>query len=319
MIGSERGALWLSLTAALAMALLALVFALATDSRVILLDGLYNAVYFLVGLFTLRAARLVQTPDNARFPFGHGYFESLVNAAKGLLILGVSLIALVDALLTITAGGRPIVAGLAMLYAGGASVVCGLTALVLGRVARRVDSPLVRADVTNWILNAVISASLVAGFAAVPLLVQLGWSAATPFVDPVLVAAVVVLLIGMPVRLARDALFELLNRAPGDALQAAVEAAIDRATADLPVVERRARVVRPGRTLYAAVHIVLPPDWPVGRLDRLDAVRARIDDAVRAIQPRLLLDIVFTAEPYWAAPNAGTQPPPALSSSNMSP
>lgn len=310
MIETERGFLWLSLSAALTLAVIALAFAVVTDSRVILLDGLYNATYFGAGLFTLRVARLAQTPDNARFPFGHGYFESLVNAAKGLLILGVSLIALVDSLVTIAAGGREIASGWAISYAVVATLVCTTTAVTLRRSTRVSDSPLVRADVTNWILNATISASLIAGFALVPLLAALGWPAATAYIDPILVAALVILLIGMPVRMAGRAIAELLNRAPGDGLQAQVTHAVDRATADLPLSERHVRVVRPGRTLYVAVHLVLSQEWPVTELNELDRVRVRIDTAVRRVHARVLLDVVFTADPYWAAPNDGATPPP---------
>lgn len=310
MIETERGFLWLSLSAALVLAIVALAFALITDSRVILLDGLYNATYFGAGLFTLRVARLAQTPDNARFPFGHGYFESLVNAAKGLLILGVSLIALVDALVTIATGGREIASGWAIGYAMVATLVCTTTAVILRRSASVSDSPLVRADVTNWFLNATISASLIAGFALVPLLADFGWPAATAYVDPVLVAALVILLIGMPVRMAGQAIAELLNRTPGDELQAQVTHAVDQAIADLPLSERHVRLVRPGRTLYAAVHLVLSADWPVSGLNELDRVRTRIDAAVRRVHTRVLLDVVFTADAYWAAPNDGATPPP---------
>jgi len=302
---TERGVLWLSLIVALLMAVVGVGFALATHSRVILLDGLYNTIYFLVGLFTLRVAHLAGQPDSARFPFGHGYFESLVNAAKGLLILGISLIAVIDSMMAILDGGREIASGLAIAYAVFATVICSATAITLRRSARTIDSPLVHADVANWVLNAVISGALIAGFCMVPLLRYFGWHEATAYVDPVLVAALVLLLIGMPVRMARQAILELLNRAPGDEIRCPVTAAVDRALAGLPVRERHVRLVRPGRTLYVLVHVVLPADWQVDGLGALDAVRERIEQAVRAAHPRLLLDVVFTADPYWAAPNSG--------------
>ena len=302
---TERGVLWLSLLVALLMAVVGVGLAFATHSRVILLDGLYNAIYFLVGLFTLRVARLAAQPDSDRFPFGHAYFESLVNAAKGLLILGISLIALVDSLMAILAGGREIASGLAIGYAVFATAACSATAIVLRRSAKVIDSPLVRADVANWLLNAVISGALIVGFCTVPLLQVLGWHEATAYVDPVLVAALVLIFIGVPVRMARQAILELLNRAPGDDIRNPVTAAVDRALAGLPVRERRVRLVRPGRTLYVIVHVVLPADWQVDGLRDLDVVRERIERSVRVEHPRLLLDVVFTADPYWAAPNSG--------------
>ena len=94
---SERGALILSVVMSLVVGAAAVTAASLTQSKAILLDGLFNLIYFLVALVTVRISVLAAQPDDRKFPFGYGYFESLVNAGKGLLILGVALFALVDA------------------------------------------------------------------------------------------------------------------------------------------------------------------------------------------------------------------------------
>lgn len=308
-MSSERSVLVLSSAAALAMALLGLGFVVASQSRAILLDGVFNAVYFAAGLATLRIERLLREPDNARFPFGHAYFESLVNAGKGLLILGISVIALGDAVVALVTGGQVIVAELAIVYALLAVLVCALTAAVLGRGAKRLDSPLVRADADNWKLNAVVSGAVLAGFCMAPLFEAIGWRAAMPYIDPVLVAAVVLLFLGVPVRMARESILELLNRAPDPGLERRVNAAVDEALAELPVSERHVRMVRPGRTLYVLVHVVLSERFAFEGLDGLDRIRARLDAAVRRLHSPLMVDAVFTADRRWAQPSAGVHSP----------
>ncbi len=305
----ERHALLLSTAAAAAVALLAVVFAAATHSRMILLDGVFNAVYCLAGVATLRIERLVREPDNARFPFGYAYFESLVNAGKGMLILGVSLIALGDAAVAVLTGGRSIVAGWAIAYGLIAFGLCSATALAVSQAAHRLDSPLIRADVANWRLNAVVSAVVVVGFAVAPLLVGLGWPAAAAYVDPVLVIAVVGVLLGVPVRMARRAILELLNRAPDRTLEVAVTEAVDGVLEPVGARERHVRMVRPGRTLYVLLHVVLPADAPAGRLAEMDALRSRLDLAIRDFYSPVLVDAVFTADPRWAQPSAGYASP----------
>jgi len=287
------------------------VFAFVTNSRAIMLDGVYNLVYFAVGLLTLRIERLASRPDNARFPFGHAYFESLINAGKGLLILGISAIALIDSGMALWTGGRAIAAAPAIAYALVATLVCSLTAWILRRARRTLDSPLVRADADNWVLDAVISGAVLLAFATAPVFHALGWSAAARYIDPVLVAAVVLLFLGVPVRMARDAALELLNRAPGAGIEQPVTAAIDEVLAALPVRERHVRMVRPGRTLYVAVHVVLDPDCPAQDLAALDRHRTRLDAAVRAVHARTVVDVLFTADPRWARPTAGLLAPTA--------
>jgi Co/Zn/Cd efflux system component len=117
------------------------VAAVITNSQAILLDGLFNACYFVTALFTLRVALLLKRPDDVQFPFGYLYFELLINAVKGLLILGVALFALIDAALTILAGGREVAAGGAIGYAAFATALCLAMALLLRRARRHVGEP----------------------------------------------------------------------------------------------------------------------------------------------------------------------------------
>jgi predicted Co/Zn/Cd cation transporter (cation efflux family) len=147
---SEATALMLSTVAALLMGVVGVVAAVITNSQAILLDGLFKACYFVTAMFTLRVAQLLKRPDDAQFPFGYLYFEPLINAVKGLLILGVALFALIDAALTILAGGRDIAVGGAIGYAAFATALCLAMALLLRRARRHVVSPLVNADVENW-------------------------------------------------------------------------------------------------------------------------------------------------------------------------
>jgi cation diffusion facilitator family transporter len=306
---TERATLLLSSMIALLMGVIGLAFAIATNSRAIMLDGVFNMIYFGIGLVTVRIERLAREPDNPTFPFGHAYFESLANAGKGLIILGISLVALADSAMAIVTGGRVIVASWAIGYALLALALCTATALWLRRSGARFDSPLVNADAENWKLNAVVSGAVLGGFCLSLAFEGLGQEAIARYVDPLLVAAVVILFLGVPVRLARGSVLELLNRAPAPTIEGPVTQAIDAVLARLPVSERYVRMVRPGRTLYVLVHVVLEEGFRVERLADLDELRAEIDAAVRRLHPRALVDVMFTGDPRWAAPSAGLPPP----------
>lgn len=140
---AERKVLWVSAAGNLVIGCVGLIFSVISSSQAILLDGLFNLTYFATGLFTLKVARLVFKGDDERFPFGYAYFEPLVNGLKGVLVLGVSLMALVDALQTLFTGGRSISAGAAITYGIFAATACWLLALLTRRGAKRTVSPLV--------------------------------------------------------------------------------------------------------------------------------------------------------------------------------
>ncbi len=306
---AERRALLLSALMSLIVGGIGLSFAVLTGSRAIMLDGLFNLTYFIVALATIRVARLSMRPDSDEFPFGYAYFESLINAGKGLLIFGVSVLALADSLFALVTGGREILAGVAIGYAVFATLTCTVTFATLRRSYRAHPTPLVLADVENWLINSLVSGAVLLAFCLIPLARMLGWDAITPYVDPLLVALVALFCLGMPVRLAWRAIMELLDRTPPAHVTRPVREAIDRSLAHLPVKRLYVRMVRPGRTLFVSVHLVLPDDYPVGTLQTLDAERARLDEAIRQVHPRVVTDVLFTADERWAAPTTGALDP----------
>ena len=299
---SEQNALFLSAGMSLLVGGVAMTMALVTDSRAILLDGLFNLVYFMVALLTLRVAQLLALPGGEAYPWGHAYFESLVNAIKGLLILGVSALALADSIIALATGGREILAGPAIGYAVFATLGCSVTAVVLRRIWHRTHSPLVRADLDNWLLNSIISLAVLISFCLIPLLQHLGQGQLARWVDPLLVAAVIFFCLNVPVRMASRAILELLNRAPPARVTEPVREAIHSVLGQLPVRGVETRIVRPGRTLYVFVQVLLPRDFPVGRLEELDALRDELDAAMHRHSSPVVLDVLFTSDEHRLTP-----------------
>lgn len=301
---SEKHALVLSAVAALVIGAIAAAFTLMANSRAILLDGLFNISYFAIALLTLKVARMSARPDDDLFPFGYGYFEAFINAFKGLLILGVSLFALFDALVTIFTGGREIIAGPAVIYAGIASLICVVVLLLL-RSQRGGRSPLVEADIQNWAVNSAISITVLLAFCLVWLLEGTDWTHLLGYVDPVLVSFVVCISIGIPVRMAWRAGMALLNRAPSPKVRQPVEAAIRSVLAKLAPREIYVRMTQPGRVPYILVHVLLPKDQEPLTSNIMDSYRFRILEAVTKIREPIVIDVVFTSTEKFACPTAG--------------
>lgn len=303
---SERAALWLSAAAALTVGCAGLGFSVVTGSQAILLDGAFNLTYFVTALLTIKVSRLVVQPDTEDFPFGYSFFEPLINGFKGVLILGISMLALFDAATALFSGGRSIVIGPAIGYGVFATLACGATAMLLHRAHRSTRSPLVGVDAENWMLDGIISGAVLLAFCAVPAVEAMGWSRAVPYVDPLLVTAVVLISLGIPVRMAWRAVVELLNRAPPPEERAPIVATVKEVLADLPASAVYVRMIRPGRTLYVVAHVVVPDDLSIDSVSTLDGVRRRVDTALRRTHTNVFVDVVFTADPYWAAPRSST-------------
>ncbi len=298
---TERTALLVSTVAALALGLLALAVALRTGSAAVLLDGVFNLCFFVTALATLRVAKLLQRPDDARYPFGYVQFEPLINMAKGLLILGVGLLALIDAGFSVYRGGHELSAGLALGYAAFAVLYCGALLLYLRRTARGLTSPLVDGDVENWTVNLAISVGMLAAAGTT----QAGMATAARLIDPILVAMVVLLTAFVPIRMVGRALMALLGRSADAAVVASVSELVHGALGDLPAREVHVRVLQPGRAIYALVHVLLGPVGEALDVRRADMVRRAVVAAVVERHAPAIVDIVFTAVAEFAAPTTG--------------
>jgi predicted Co/Zn/Cd cation transporter (cation efflux family) len=123
-----------------------------------------------------------------------------------------------------------------------------------------------------------------------------------PYVDPIVVLLVVLISISVPVRMAWQALMELLNRTPSPEIVDEVRKIITESTSGLPVEQLFVRVVQPGRTRMVLVHVVLPSDYAPGPLTSLDALRMGTLERLQAAHLATILDMVFTADPKWGAP-----------------
>ncbi len=296
---TERKGLVISAVTCLVVGCVAIVFVYLSSSQAILLDGVFNIIYFLTGLFTLRIARLLREPGDEEFPFGFAYFEPLINGVKGALVLGMSLIALAGAVTAAASGGREIEAGAAVGYAVFATVACWGAFLGIRRVSKRTNSPLLRADAANWMVNGAVSTAVLLAFLSMYLIRAMGADHLLPYVDPVLVIALVVVTISVPARQAWKALMEMLNRAPSVKVRARIKTIVESSIRDLPAEQVFVRVVQPGRLRYVSAHIVLPGDFKTESLGIFDEIRRRIWEALQTDHPGTILDVVFTTELRW--------------------
>jgi predicted Co/Zn/Cd cation transporter (cation efflux family) len=116
----------------------------------------------------------------------------------------------------------------------------------------------------------------------------------------------------VPVRMAVQAAFRLLNRAPSREMVEHTTAIIRAALHPLPVTETFVRMLEPGQgTRLVLVHVVLPSEFRVERLAALDATRARVTGALQEENACTEVDIVFTTDRVYGAlaPAAVFSPP----------
>jgi cation diffusion facilitator family transporter len=298
----EQQSLIISSVGCILIAVVALWAFYTSDSQAILLDGLFNLTYFMAALFTIKVSRLVLRGDDARFPYGYSFFEPLVNGIKGLLILGVSIMALIGALQALLSGGRNIEAGIATAYGVFASTTGWFLAWVTHRGYKHCGSPLVKADADGWIVNASISTAVLLAFITIWMIKGTSLEYLAPYIDPALVLVVVLISLSVPIRMAWTALMSLLNRAASPEINEKITSLVKESLVELPVEEVFVRVIQPGRTTLVLVHIVLPKEYAPEKLRVLDEQRNKTLEPLNKHYQNVVLDMLFTTDRIWGAP-----------------
>jgi cation diffusion facilitator family transporter len=279
---------------------LGVVFALRAHSQAIMLDAVYALVSVVMTVLAARVARLVEKPSSKRFHFGYAHFEPLLNLVRGLLIFAVCAYALVMTVEVLLAGGREIDADVGIVYTALSAVWSVGVSVYQRRLAQKLGSPALSVDARAWLVDGILYVGETAAFGVYLLLQPTALAPWLRYADPVFVLIVVGFLMKVPVTTIREAIREVVHRAPPRDVQDDVLRRVTGALADLPVQAPHARMVEVGRFFFVLIHVVVEDSFRARPVSELDAIRRRVEESLRGVHDRVVLDVIFTADEYWA-------------------
>jgi cation diffusion facilitator family transporter len=284
----------------LIISVLGIVFAVLAKSQAILLDGVYALVSVVMTLLAAQVARLVDKPSSAKFHFGYAHFEPLLNLIRGLLIFAICAYALVSTIEVLIRGGREIHADIAIWYTALAAVWSVGISWYQRRLARKLGSPALAVDARTWLVDGVLYVGETGAFIVYLLLLPTALGPWLRYADPIFVLLVVGFLLKVPVMTIREGVREVLHRAPRPEVQEDVRRRLAAALAGVPVRAIRARMVEVGRFFFILVHVVVEEEFGARPVAELDRIRRQMEQSIQGVHARVMLDVVFTADEYWA-------------------
>ena len=300
----ESGVLRSSIAATIVFSL----FGIISGSFSIVFDGVYSLVDACMSLLSLVVARLIAAAAaikpvsrklQERFSMGLWHLEPMVLCLNGTLLVSVATYALFNAIGSLLEGGRDLEFGWAILYTAVALIVCVLMANAERRANRKINSDFVALDIKGWIMAAAITAALLAAF-IVGFLVQgteLQWI--SPYIDPVILAAVCIIIIPLPISSIRQALADIFLVTPAD-LKEHVDTVARAFKEKHGLLSYRAYVARMGRCREIEIYFIVPADAPARTITEWDALRDEVGELIGDKGPDRWLTVVFTGDPEWA-------------------
>ncbi|MGV1007445.1 MAG: cation transporter [Dermatophilaceae bacterium] len=293
---TEARALRVSAAAGVALAVLGMVWGVLARSQVILFDGIYAILGFVMSWVALRASVVVSSGPSPRYPFGREALAPIVVVAQALVLLGTFGYACVDAVLVILDGGGATSVDAALLYSLIALAAAVATRVLL--VRRQADSDLVAAEAAQWGAAAVLGIAMVVGFGVAALLARGPWPFLAPYVDPALVLVAAALILPTPTRMLRTSFRELLEGVPDPEVSDPIHEAVAAVCAQVGLGPPQCRISKLGRKVYVELDFLVDPadGWTVSDPDRIRGLLApRLNRPGRI----LWLNVELHTDPAW--------------------
>ncbi|WP_334048645.1 cation diffusion facilitator family transporter [Alteromonas gracilis] len=296
----EKRLLTLSFYIAGVFVFVALGFAIATHSGAILFDAAYSLIAFVMSTLTLKVASLVQRPDDDRFHFGYTAIEPTLNMFKSLIIIATCMYAVASSIQSVIAGGNPSNYDIGMFYGVVATAGCFGISFYMRIKGKHLLSDLVRVDSHTWMIDGVLSASILLAFILAYGLEGTRYSMLAPYVDPVILIVLGSAMLPVPFKILRESLNEVINKAPPEAISAVIEKKFKKTLADVPYEHVEVRISKRGRDMYLLVHIIVDDAFSIATISDLDEIRLKCEAEMREWDPSIIMDILFIKDPELA-------------------
>ena len=294
----EQKLLKLSIVATLIVGATCVVAGVMLRSQAIAFDGFYSLIDVVLTTGALAVSRLVASEGSRRFQFGYWHLEPLVvvfNAAVLAMTCGYAAITAVQDLIE---GGHDIEFGFGAAWAALVGVFSLGMAAYVRRVARAQDSMLLALDARGWLIGGTINLAVLVGFALAAAIDGTAYTAWTRYIDSAVLLALTLGLLPVPLASLVPALREVLQLAP-DALDDKVHAVMRRIVSERGYLDYASYVAKVGRMRFIDIHILIPPDAPLGAMGDVDAVRALIAQRIGGDIRAEWLTIMFTGRKEW--------------------
>jgi cation diffusion facilitator family transporter len=292
----EAKALRRSITVTAVLGSFGVIGGVVTGSQMILLDGVYAVIGIAVSWLLLRASAMAAAGPTTRFPYGREAVTPLVIGVQGFILLATLVYALVEAALTIRAGGSDVNPGPAVAYA----VITTVASLWFWQWIRGLSrsSDLLAAESTGWRVAAFRGVGMTVGFMVLWVVAGSRWASAAPYIDPTMVLITCAVFLPSPVRMVRTTVVELLEGAPLPEVQEPVHRVIRDVFAEFEIAEPVVRMTKVGPKLYVEIDAEVRPDVTIAQEHR---VRATVRERLMVLPFDIWLNFELT-------PPGGTEP-----------
>lgn len=298
---TEHHILLVSLFSTLFQAIIGIGLGLILNSAFVIFESVYDFLSVLTTFLTLKLVGYIVIHNERLFPYGKEKIKPLVVILQYTILLITIIYAIIGSVEQIFAGGVEVNLGGVILYLIFSAISTVAISAYLYVHQKKASSTFATSETKQWIASAVMSTSTLIGYLFAHLLVSLNVSQITPYIDPVILIIVGVVLIRTPIVEIIKAVQELIDMSDSE------QPFNRRIRDDIVTVANRYKVKQPyvrisvsGDAVYIEVDCVVDRNYPYDRIADQDRIRWDIERSLGWIEQEIWLSVAFTHDKRWA-------------------
>ena len=264
--------------------------ALITSSQSILMDAVYGAADFVTVLISIKLIPVLYKPTSEKHPFGYSQSEAIFITIKGAMMTAVTIGLVMNSIQIILKGGNHVAFTEIAIFELAAAAVCGAIILAMIKMNKDVDSAIVKAEISSWIIDTVASVGLAVAF-ILPAIIQTDWMERfAPYLDQAVAITLSVMILPMPIKTAVSGIRDLFLIAPDEDTVIRIKEIGQETLKDFQFKETEYDIIKTGRKIWISIYFNGSSDMI--SVSAIKKARNELDAELKKEFPDLYVELV---------------------------
>ena len=282
----EQRLLHVTVAAGILFSVIEVMMAIYTNSQAVLMDSIYDGAEAVVLALMVFLVPLLYRPYSERKPYGYSQLESFFLLMKGGFLAAVTIGLIVGNVQMIVNDVDQGMIGWFELFLAVLSAVILIALLVMNR---RVDSPLIKAELLGWKIDVCSSIGVAAAFLCAGLLADTSLAWLSPYVDQIIAIVIAMIMLPQPWRMMKDAFRSLILFAPEEDVTQRIRRLADHEFERYSYEPTFYNIIQTGRKLW--VEIYIRNDTNMINVTQLAAIQKQLSSSLQDIYDDVYVEI----------------------------
>lgn len=259
-MNKETAALRVSMYGSIFFVIAECLMALFTASQSILMDAVYGAADLIMIVISLRIVPLLYRPSSEKHPFGFSQTEAIFITIKGSMLTAVTVGLVMNNIQIILKGGSHIEFSKVAIFELIAGIICGGILFSLIKFNKKLESPMVHAEINAWIIDTAASIGLAVAF-ILPAVIHTDWMEwFAPYLDQTVAITLSAFILPIPIKTTLSGLRDLFLLSPDDESMELIKEIGERVLIKYRFEQTVYDVIKTGRKIWISIYFKTPED-----------------------------------------------------------